>query len=382
MPSVFFISLMAGSPWGGSEELWYKTALYAGKKGWKVGCAVYYWRSKEDRMQVLKDAGAVVYYLPNKGRSKRNLFERIQNKISKARLKKFIQSLPITEYDLVVVNQGAFEVTTAAWRDYYKNLYKYIVLYHNYKEHEVLKGEKKAAVQNWSSHARLNLFASRRIAEVLQANSGITPPKADILLNPISFDPPLTYTPYPPLQNGNYRFVMLAALEVWRKAQDNLVNALSSEKWKGRNFTLHLYGEGKDKHSLQELISKAGLQNKVFLEGNTNDAGSVLQNTHLLLQLTHIDAMPLSVVEALAIGRPVAASRIGDMPDWITEGENGWISSGASIEQIDSALERAWQQREQWPRMGENAFATFKRKFPASAEDKLLEQIEEIITKD
>jgi glycosyltransferase involved in cell wall biosynthesis len=382
MSSVFFISLMAGSPWGGSEELWYKTALHAANKGWQIGCAVYHWPAKEDKMEALKNAGAVVYYLPNKGRSKRNLLERIQNKISKARLKNFIQTLPIREYDLVVVNQGAFEVTTAAWRDYYKNLYKYIVLYHNYKEHEVLKGEKKAAVQNWSSHARLNLFASRRIIEILHANSSINPPNTGILLNPISFDPPATSTPYPPLQNGNYRFVMLAALEVWRKAQNNLVQALSSGKWKERNFTLHLYGEGKDKQSLQELIFKNGLQTKVFLEGNTNDPRSVLKNAHVLLQLTHIDAMPLSVVEALAVGRPVAVSSIGDMPDWITEGENGWISSDASIEQIDSALERAWQQREQWLTMAENAFATFERKFPASAEEKLLEQIEEIITKD
>jgi glycosyltransferase involved in cell wall biosynthesis len=381
MPSVFFISLMAGSPWGGSEELWYKTALYAAKKGWKTGCAVYHWPAKEDKMEALKNAGATVYYLPNKGRSKRSLLERIQNKISKAKVKAVIQSLPHREYDVVVISQGAFEVTTSAWRAFYKNLERYIVLYHNYKEHEVLKGAKKAAVQNWCSHARVNLFASRRIVEVLQANSNINPPNAGILLNPISFDPPFTSTPFPPLQNGNYRFVVLAALEVWRKAQDNLVQALSSGKWKERNFTLHLYGDGKDKQSLKDLVGRTGLDNKVFLEGNTNDPRSVLQNAHLLLQLTHVDAMPLSVVEALAMGRPVAVSNIGDMPDWITEGENGWISSDASVEQIDKTLERAWQQRDIWPEMAENAFATFKKKFPASAEEKLLKQIEEIATK-
>ena len=59
MPSVFFISLMAGSPWGGSEELWYRTALLATQKGWKVGCAVYHWKEKESKMDLLQQAGVV-----------------------------------------------------------------------------------------------------------------------------------------------------------------------------------------------------------------------------------------------------------------------------------------------------------------------------------
>ena len=216
---------------------------------------------------------------------------------------------------------------------------------------------------------------------MLESNTNIKPPHAGILLNPISFEPPPALTPYPALQNGNYRFIMLAALELWRKGQDHLVPALSSDKWKQRNWTLHLYGEGMDRRSLQELVIKTGLQQKVFLEGNTNDPKAVLENAHLLLQLTHIDAMPLSVVEALALGRPVAVSKIGDMPYWISEGENGWISSNASVEQIDTTLERAWNQREDWPRMGEKGFDSFKRKSPVSAEENMLQQMEEITGK-
>ena len=379
MPSVFFISLMAGSPWGGSEELWYKTALCAAGKGWRVGCAVYHWQNKEVKMDVLKDIGVAVQYLPNKGRTKNNFFERVQNKISKARTRQILRSLPVDEYDIVVVSQGAFETTTATWKNFYNRLHKYIVLYHNYKEHEVLKGEKRLAVQNWVQQASLNLFASRRIIGVLEKNSEIEVRNSDILLNPISFPTPPTSRPYPSLQNGNYCFVMLAALEVWRKAQDNLINALSSEKWKQRNWVLYLYGDGKDKLKLYELIRKNGMDEKIFLKGNTNDVQPVLQNAHLLLQITHIDAMPLSVVEAMAIGRPVVVSKIGDMPYWVTENENGWISDNASVEQIDFTLENAWQHKDDWDVMGEHAFKTFKEKFPLSAEENLLEKIESVL---
>ena len=376
MPSILFVSLMAGSSWGGSEELWYRTALLAQCRGWKIGCALYYWADKEIKIQPLKEAGAGVYYFPNKGRTKRNLIERIQNKISKWKIKKVIANLPVKDYDVVVINQGAFENTTPAWRSFYKKHDRYLVLYHNYKEREVLKGVKKATVQNWITHAKANLFASRRIIEVLENNSGLKLSNAEILLNPISFPVPSHPSPYPSLKNGGYCFVMLAALEVWRKAQDNLVNALSSEKWKQRNWTLYLYGEGKDHQKLTELINSKGLKNKIFLPGHSKDVKAVLENAHLLLQITHIDAMRLSVVEAMAVGRPVVVSRIGDMPYWVNEGENGWISKDASVEEIGQTMEKAWQQKEQWPQIGANAFAFFQKKFTGSAEEKLLQRVE------
>jgi glycosyltransferase involved in cell wall biosynthesis len=381
MPSVFFISLMAGTPWGGSEEIWYKTALLAQQRGWKVGCAVYHWAEKEKKMQALKDRGADIYYFPNKGRAKRNLVERIQNKISKQKIKKVIPTLPLIKYDIVVVNMGAFENTTSAWRDFYKRLDRYIVLYHNYKEHEVLSGAKKDAVQNWASHSLLNLFDARRIMEVLDKNSGIKIANGDVLLNPLSFSLQTTASPYPPLQNGNYRFIMLAALELWRKAQDHLVKALSSEKWKQRNWTLHLYGDGKDRQKLEDLIKANGLSGKIFLEGHTNDVKSALEKAHLLFQITHIDAMPLVVVEAMAMGRAAVVSKIGDMPRWVNEGENGWIANDASIEQIDLTLEKAWQQKEQWMQMGQNAFSVFQKKYPAPAEEILLGKIDSLTKK-
>src|SRR4051812_45263218 len=99
MSSILFISMMNGAAWGGSEELWYQTALHAARSGRKVGCVVYQWKGKEQRMKKLEDAGCRIFYLPNKGRQKRSLLELIQNKINKKiTIKKFITNLPLDEY--------------------------------------------------------------------------------------------------------------------------------------------------------------------------------------------------------------------------------------------------------------------------------------------
>ena len=378
MPSVFFVSLMSASPWGGSEELWYRTAMKALENKWTVGCAVYHWPEKEKRLEPLRNAGAQIIYLPNKGRSKKNLWERIQNKRSKTQVKKRIPGLPFSDYDLTVVNMGAFEITTPVWQGLQKHLNKYLVLYHNYREGEVFRGQQQAAIQQLADGAVVNLLASQRIAEVLKELSHIQLPRQEILLNPITFEAPAVPSPYPSSDKVP-RFVMLAALEVDRKAQDELIRALSGPQWKDRNWQLHLYGSGKDQHLLEKLILTNGLEDKIRLMGHTANVKAVLQDAHLLLQITHQDAMPLSVVEAMAVGRPVVVSRIGDMPRWVTEGKNGWISHDARANSIHEVMEKAWSQKEQWATMGANAFMTFKERFPDSVEGMLLEKCRQAI---
>jgi glycosyltransferase involved in cell wall biosynthesis len=379
MTSIFFISLMNGAAWGGSEELWYRTAFYALEKGHKVGCAVYAWTAKENKLRQLEDAGAKVFRLPNGGVEQNTFLQKLQFKLNKKFfLRKAIKKLPLDHYDVTVVNLGEFENTHGSWKNLHKKTRHLVTLYHNYREGQRLKPDKAAIMQDWVNTSKLNLFASSRIRQVLEELSGVQITRHAVLLNPISFDRPEAFYFFPSLREGNYIFLMLAALDVSRKAQDQMIKAFSSDKWKGRNWQLHLYGTGKDMNFLQSLIADCQLQDKVFLKGHTSDVEGRLKESHLLLQLTHVDAMPLSVVEAMAVGRPVVVSNIGDMPGWVKENENGWISEDASVKAIDSTMEKAWSQREHWGIMGKKAFEIFNEKYPASPEHALLKRIEAV----
>jgi glycosyltransferase involved in cell wall biosynthesis len=374
MPSIFFISLMNGLPWGGSEELWYRSALYAAQKGWNVGCAIYHWKEKEQKIQQLESAGCSIYWLPNEGRSKASLSEKLKYKLTQFRLLQFIKTLPVKEYDTVVVNQGGFEIFTPAWKNYFRNLDHYALLFHNYNKNEQWRSLKQMAVRNWVSKAYINLFASEQIRITLQQQLGISITNSATLINPITISPPANITPFP-TANSEYIFAMFAALETNRKAQDNLIKALSSDKWKKRSWQLRLYGEGKDRTKLEKLVRENKLGNKVFLKGHTNNITQEIIAAHLILQITHKDAMPISVVEALAFSRPVIVSEVGDMPVWIKEEINGYISKDASIESIDATLEKAWNNRDRWPEMGRKSFEIFKEKYPAALEETFLEQL-------
>ncbi|MEO7292242.1 MAG: glycosyltransferase [Ginsengibacter sp.] len=377
MKSIFFISLMNGSSWGGSEELWYHTALYSAVRGYKIGCAVYCWEDKNEKIKKLEAAGCIVYRLPNKGRRKRSFYDNLQYKLlTPAHLKRFILSLPINEYDLTVINQGGYEIISNPWKKFYKKPEHYALLFHNYRKEDTFKTKQKAILKAWITKASCNLFASDEIRKLMEDQLQIKIATAIILTNPITFDAPLHATPYPVLINKNYILVMLAALDVKRKAQDKLIQTLSSAKWKNRNWILYLYGEGEDKDLLKQLILSNGMQEKIFLKGYTTDVKKVLQNAHLLLQLTEMDAMPLSVVEAMAVWRPVIATALGDIPAWLHNGKNGWISPDTSIENIDMTIEEAWQKREDWEEIGKVSFEVFRKKYPISPEEYFLHQLD------
>jgi glycosyltransferase involved in cell wall biosynthesis len=361
MKSVFFLSLMNGGAWGGSEELWYRTAIWMSNHGFNIGVSFFDWEEKQKHLTGLKNAGCSIYLLPNK----KGLFKKLA-------IKKRLNDIPFYKYDLIVINQGGWEeILHSPFRNLYKKLPNYIILNHNYNENPKLSFKKQKLLQLWVSRARMNYGATQKIFEVIENKFKIKIDKKETLINPVTVEPEIKATLYPAVSNNACTWVMLAELDTARKAQDVLITALSSSKWKSRNWQLHLYGKGKDKEKLEKLIFQLGLTDKVFLKGFTSHIKQTLLDCNLLLQCTLIDAMPLSVVEAMAMARPCVVSRVGDMPVWVEDGVNGFVCNEVSVQGIDEVLENCWQQKNKWEVMGKSAFETFIKKYPQPYEKKL-----------
>ncbi len=363
MKSVFFLSLMNGSTWGGSEEFWYKAALWMSKNNYKIGIGCFDWEEKKGRINELKKAGCNVYLLSNK-----------KGLLKKWSLKKSLDQIPFSDYDLTMVNQGGWEdVLHAPFKHLYKKLSAYVLNNHNYNEKAVLTNKKKELLQQWVSNAQMNFGDTQKIFDFLKRNFNIQIDKKETLINPIASQPDTQPSPYPAFKDNVCIWVMFAEFDTARKSQDILIKSLSSQKWTDRNWQLHLFGKGKDKPMLEKQISDAGLETKILFKGYTNDIKLTLQDYHLLLQCTRIDAMPITVVEAMAMARPCVVSKVGDMPVWVEDGVNGFVCNEVTVQGIDEVLERSWQQKANWETMGKVAFETFQKKYPQPYEEKIAE---------
>ena len=363
-----FISVMNGAAWGGSEIQWMQAALYGKQQGYNVSCMVYDWPQKKQYLKLLIAAGIKIINIPNYGRAKQNIFQRIVHEwFVKPIQNNFIKNFNYADYDYVYVNQGGFsEVTGSAWATVYIKCKYYALAFHNYEKAFVFSPEKKTILQNWINNAAQVFFASTQIKNVVSEQINLDVKKYTIIKNPITIEQSTTVTPFTPLQNNNYVMVMIAYIDVRRKAQDNLIKAFA-DFVKDKNCILEIYGSGEDEGLLKSLIREYNLQQQVFLKGHTSDVKTVLQHAHLVLQLTHIDAMPITVVEAMSMSRPVAITPIGDMPIWIQDEQSGFIAKDSSINAMQEVLERAWQQKENWQAFGKNAFDNFCKLYPTDA---------------
>jgi glycosyltransferase involved in cell wall biosynthesis len=374
-PSILFASLMNGAAWGGSEELWFRTALRASADGLDVACAMYGWPERRPRLEALRAAGARVVELPNEGRARRSLAERLRFALSTRPLRRrALAALPFERYERTVLSQGGWQDLAAAeWGAVRPRLRRYAILFHNFDAAMSIGARRWKRLAAWIDGAAANLFAAEDIRKRLEQRLGRAVPNAGPLVNPISFDPPERAVPLPP--GPPWRFAVLAALDVRRKAQDALMEALAGPVWRTRPVEVSLYGAGPDRELLAARLRQLGLDARVRLEGHTGDVRGVLERAHVLLQLTRIDAMPIAVLEALALGRPAAVTRLGDMPVWVRAGENGWIAPDASPGAVAAALEEVWASRYSWSTMGERAHRIFRERCPASAERRLLDAI-------
>ena len=366
MRSIIFLSVMNGAGWGGSEEQWYQLALFYAKKKINTAAVFFDWPEKESKIKELQDAGCHVYLLPKKNKS---LFY-------KWKLRQQLNKIPFREYDHAFINQGGWEdLLHAPFKKLNKKLPSYILCFHNYQTGGRLSASKLALFKSWINQARMNLSDAQKTFDVLESNFNMVIPRKKVFYNPITFPAPSTASVYP--ENDIMQFVMLAALDKERKAQDILLETLSSQKWKDRNWILELYGDGRDRNFLEQLIHSKNLQNKVFLKGHTNQVQKVLLQANLVLQCTHIDAMPISVTEAMAMARTCLVSNIGDMPLWVND-RNGFICPGVSIHTLDNALEKAWQSKHQWEELGKEAFLAFKKMYPEPYIENLASAVEPI----
>ena len=218
MRSIFFLSLMNGSAWGGSEEFWFRTALWMSRNNYTIGVACFDWKEKKDRIDLLAAAGCNIYLLPNK----KGLFK-------KQAIKKVLRAIPFNEYDLVVVNQGGWEdVLHAPFKKLYKKLHHYVTNSHNYNEDAVLPLKKQQLLQEWLSHAEMNFGDTQRIFDTIEKKFHIHIDKKQTLVNPIASKPGAEPYPYPAFVDGRCTWVMYAEFDTARKSQDILIRSLSS----------------------------------------------------------------------------------------------------------------------------------------------------------
>lgn len=116
-----------------------------------------------------------------------------------------------------------------------------------------------------------------------------------------------------------------------------------------------LVGEGPLREEVTGLIRRFGLQDRVHLAGARTDMQSVYQALDLAVSCSHSEAMPLAVMEAMASGVPVVATRVGGVSDLIEHGQTGWLVAPGDFDDIGNQCAELLARPERLAAMGRAA---------------------------
>ncbi len=97
---------------------------------------------------------------------------------------------------------------------------------------------------------------------------------------------------------------------------------------------LIIVGDGPDRESCENLVSKLNLNDKVIFLGNSNEVDKILCFSDLFMLPSQKESFGLAALEAMASGVPVISSDAGGLPEVNIDGESGFLSPVGDVENM------------------------------------------------
>jgi glycosyltransferase involved in cell wall biosynthesis len=109
------------------------------------------------------------------------------------------------------------------------------------------------------------------------------------------------------------------------KGHDVLLDAAALVIRQRPDVSFLLVGDGPRRGALQAQAASHGLGDHVRFLGHRDDVGAILQGSDAFAFPSFMEAFPNSVMEAMAVGLPVVATRVGGIPELIDHEHNGLL---------------------------------------------------------
>ncbi|SPO55544.1 Glycoside hydrolase [Pseudomonas sp. JV551A1] len=123
-------------------------------------------------------------------------------------------------------------------------------------------------------------------------------------------------------------------------------------------FELVLAGDGEMRRQIEALIARHGLQQQVRITGWISSAQvreEILAARALVLP-SFAEGLPVVIMEAMALRRPVLSTYVAGIPELVRPGENGWLFPAGTVDELVEAMADCLAQpAEALQRMGEAA---------------------------
>ncbi|WP_254538917.1 glycosyltransferase [Halomarina litorea] len=178
---------------------------------------------------------------------------------------------------------------------------------------------------------------------------GVAEDRATILVNPIDVG---TY--HPVERDPEFDLLWVGRFES-EKDPLTFLAALDELADRGRSFNAVLAGDGPLHPVVERAVRERALADRVDLVGWVDDPADYYRRAGAFVLTSERDALPLSLVEAMATGLPSVVPAVGNVPDVARDGETALVADDRTPAAFADALDRLLGDDDLRERLGANA---------------------------
>lgn len=141
------------------------------------------------------------------------------------------------------------------------------------------------------------------------------------------------------------------------------------------DFVVSIFGDGPLRGSLQRRIDAGGLNDCVRLEGFNADILAIVKKFDIFAITSFHEGLPMSLLEAMAVGTPVISTDVGGISEVIVDGESGLLVRGMDPAVFGDKIMRLYEDTDMRIRISENGQRVVRERFDILKNNRLLENL-------
>jgi glycosyltransferase involved in cell wall biosynthesis len=194
-------------------------------------------------------------------------------------------------------------------------------------------------------------------------------PRVTCIANPVALPANM------PAERGGALVTFIGRCEKSKGIYD-LLDAVNEVRSTIPSVRLECAGDG-DLSTVQSRASALGMRANLYLPGwvSRRQREELVERTTVFVLPSHAEGLPMALLEAMAAGCPVIATRVGGIPDLIVDGVNGLLVDAHDPDALALAIHRLLIDRKLATRLGRAARETVARRYTIEHAIERLDQI-------
>jgi glycosyltransferase involved in cell wall biosynthesis len=136
-----------------------------------------------------------------------------------------------------------------------------------------------------------------------------------------------------------------------------------------------IVGGGNNERALREQTERMGLGDRVTITGYRVDGVDLINTFDCFVQTSHWEGMPMALLEAMALRKPIVATAVGGVPEVVVDGETGILLPTRDRDALARSLIRVLTDRDEAARLGDAGHQRYRAHFTSAGMIAAYEQL-------